>query len=110
MAMSLNTKTMIGIVKSHEKGFANKANELSQVKQEILNFKMTNLELSQKVQELENNSSERNQELKPFSCNYCDKSFAQVHEVKEHIKIHASILIDNKILFASSVLVCSIKS
>ena len=92
MAMSLNTKTMMGIVKTHEKGFVNKANELSQVKQEILNFKMTNLELSQKVQELENNSSERNQEVKPFSCKFCDKSFAEVHEVIEHIKIHASIL------------------
>ena len=47
------------------------------------------------VQELENNLSERNQEVKPFSCKFCDKSFAQVHEVKEHIKIHASILIYN---------------
>ena len=53
---------------------------------------MTNLELSQKVQELENNSLDRNQEVKPFSCKYCDKSFAEVHEVIEHIKIHASIL------------------
>ena len=24
----------------------------------------------------------------PFSCKLCDKSFRQVHEVKEHIKIH----------------------
>ena len=38
---------------------------------------------------------EKNHEVKPFSCKYCDKSFAQVHEVKEHIKIHASILKKN---------------
>ena len=38
---------------------------------------------------------EKNHEVKPFSCKYCDKSFAQVHEVKEHIKIHASILKNN---------------
>ena len=82
MAMSLNTKTMIGIVKTHEKGFASKANELSRVKQEIQNVKMTNQELSQKVQELENNSLDRNQEVKPFSCKFCDKSFAEVHEVQ----------------------------
>ena len=92
MAMSLNTKTMMGIVKTHEKGFASKANELSQAKQEIQNVKMTNQELSQKVQELGNNSLDRNQEVKPFSCKFCDKSFAEVHEVIEHIKIHASIL------------------
>ena len=30
--------------------------------------------------------------MKPFSCKFCDKSFAEVHEVLEHIKIHASIL------------------
>ena len=28
---------------------------------------------------------------KPFSCKFCDKSFLEVHEVKEHIKIHNSI-------------------
>ena len=30
-------------------------------------------------------------EIKPFSCKFCDKSFLQVNEVKEHIKIHNSI-------------------
>ena len=50
----------------------------------------------QKVQEFELNKNnfskkeilERNLEIKPFSCKYCDKSFFQVHEVKEHINIH----------------------
>ena len=57
---------------------------------------MTNQELLQKIQELETNNNtfennvclERNNEIKPFSCKYCDKTFVQVHEVKEHIKIH----------------------
>ena len=35
---------------------------------------------------------ERNDEVKPFSCRYCDESFVQVHEVREHIKTHESIL------------------
>ena len=47
--MSLNTKTMMGIVKIHEKDFANKANELSQVKQDLQSFKVTNQELLQKI-------------------------------------------------------------
>ena len=34
---------------------------------------------------------ERKQEIKPFSCKLCDKSFFQVYKVKEHIKIHNSI-------------------
>jgi KRAB domain-containing zinc finger protein len=33
----------------------------------------------------------RYSEIKPFSCNFSDKSFLQVNEVKEHIKIHNSI-------------------
>ena len=34
----------------------------------------------------------RYHEIKPFSCKYCDNSFLQVHEVKEHIrKMHAFI-------------------
>ena len=36
-------------------------------------------------------SLERYPEVKPFSCKFCDESFQQVHEVKEHIKIHVSI-------------------
>ena len=59
----------------------------------------TNQKLLQKIQGLEMNKNtfpnkellERNLETKPFSCKYCDESFSQVHEVKEHIKIHASI-------------------
>ena len=27
----------------------------------------------------------------PFSCKFCDQSFLEVHEVKEHIKVHESI-------------------
>ena len=30
-------------------------------------------------------------EIKPFSCKFCDKSFLQVNEVIEHIRIHNSI-------------------
>ena len=37
-------------------------------------------------------SLEKSHEIKPFSCKLCDKSFLQVHEVKEHIKIHNSVL------------------
>ena len=32
----------------------------------------------------------RYHKTKPFSCKFCDKSFLEVHEVKEHIKIHNS--------------------
>ena len=39
-----------------------------------------------------NDSLERNHEIKPFSCNFCDQCFFQVDEVKEHIKIHNSLL------------------
>ena len=35
---------------------------------------------------------EINDEIKPFSCKFCDKSFHQVNEMKEHIKLHNSIL------------------
>ena len=68
---------------------------IDSITKEIQNVKKTNQELSQKVQELENGSLERNNYVKPFSCKYCDKSFAKLHEVKEHIKIHASILETN---------------
>jgi hypothetical protein len=34
---------------------------------------------------------ERCHEIKPFSCKFCDQSFRNVNEVKEHIKIHNSI-------------------
>ena len=45
MAMSLNT--------IHEKAFAHKAIELSQLKKELQSFKVTNQELLQKIQKLE---------------------------------------------------------
>ena len=51
--------------------------------------------LKAKVQMAKIYPLEKNHEVKPFSCKYCDKSFSQVHEVKEHIKIHASIMKNN---------------
>ena len=92
IAMFQNTKTVNGIVKMHEEALENKSKELSDIK-------VTNQELLQKIQELEtdknnfasNDSSEKCPEIKPFSCKYCNKSFLQVHEVKEHIKVHNSI-------------------
>ena len=33
---------------------------------------------------------DRDHEIKPFSCKYCDKSFLHVHEVKKHIEIYTS--------------------
>ena len=35
---------------------------------------------------------ESNYNRQPFSCKYCDKSFDQFKEVKDHIKIHAHTL------------------
>ena len=94
---------MNSIVKMHEKAqeaLEHKSNELINIKQELQTVKATNQELLQKIQELDMNkntfadidSLERLNEINPFSCKYCDKSFLQVHEVKEHIKVHASIL------------------
>ena len=101
--MLLNAKTMNSIVKMHEKAqeaLEDKSNELANIKQELQSVKVTNQELLQKLQELEINkktldkkdSLERHNEIHPFSCKHCEKSFLQVHEVKEHIKVHASIL------------------
>jgi hypothetical protein len=94
--MSLNAKTMNSIVKMNEKAQDDKSNELANIKQELQSVKVTNQELLQKIQVLEMNKNEfakndffkGNLEIKPFSCKYCDKSFHQVHEVKEHIIIH----------------------
>ena len=36
-------------------------------------------------------SLESNLKIKPFSCKICDKAFPQIHEAKEHIKIHDPI-------------------
>ena len=105
MSMTLNAKTMNTIVKIHEKALDDKTNELARIKQELQRVNVTNQALLQKIQELETNNNtfvnndclERNHEIKPFSCKHCDASFVQVHEVREHIKIHESILEDTKI-------------
>ena len=58
-------------------------------------FLVTNQELLQEIQELKTNkntsSLESNLKIKPFSYKICCKAFHQVHEVKEHIKIHNPI-------------------
>ena len=57
-------------------------------------FKLTRLiKIRQFVKNIsEYGSLEKSHGIKPFSCKFCDKSFFQVYEVKEHIKIHNSIL------------------
>ena len=35
-------------------------------------------------------SLDRCHEIKPFSCNFCDKSFVCIHKMKENIKFHDS--------------------
>jgi len=99
IAMSLNEKTMNSIVKMHEKAFEDKKNELANIKEELQSVKDANQELLQEIQALKMNktnfdshdSFEGNLEIKPFSSEYCDKSFNQFHELKEHIKIHDSV-------------------
>ena len=49
------------------------------------------LRISLKIRQFVEKIAEFDHEIKPFSCKFCDKSFAQVHEVKEHIRIHNSI-------------------
>ena len=91
VAMSLNAETM-----------ANKIKELANNKQELQSVKVTNKKLLQKIQELEMNkntfankeSLEKNHEIKAFSCKFCDKSFHQAQEVKEHIKIHTTTILE----------------
>ena len=76
------------------------SNELGNIKEEHESAKITNEKLLQKIQELEmykatftnQDSSEKNHEIKPFSCKFCDKSFHQAQEVKEHIKIHTTTI------------------
>ena len=36
-------------------------------------------------------SLEGSQKVQPFSCKFCDQSFLELHEVKEHIKVHEYI-------------------
>ena len=101
IAMFENTKTVNSIVKMHEEALDIKTEEVDNIKKEIHNFKITNQELLEKMQEVEgkknnNDLLERCPEIKPFSCKYCEKSFLQVHKVKEHIKVHNSISEDLK--------------
>ena len=58
-----------------------------------MDFKLIrSLKIRQFVENIaQHNPMERNHEIKPFSCKLCDRSFCQVYEVKEHIKIHNSI-------------------
>ena len=57
-------------------------------------FKPTRLiKIKQFVENIsEYGSLEKSHGFRPCSCKFCDKSFFQVREVKEHIKIHNSIL------------------
>ena len=88
----LNAKNTDSVIKMHEKSLVDKTNELDNTKKELQSVKKTNSELLQKIRELETNKNtfEKNVslEVRPFSCRYCNQSFVQVHEVKEHIKIH----------------------
>ena len=96
VALLLNSKTMNSIVKMHEKAFEEKTNELVNIKEELQKVKVTNEELLQEIQALKmnkpnfstNDSLEKFQEIKPFTCKYCETSFLYIHEVKKHIKIH----------------------
>ena len=95
IAMSLNAKNMHSVFKLHEKVLDDKTNELINTKQELQRVLVTNQELLQEIQELKTNkntsSLESNLKIKPFSYKICCKAFHQVHEVKEHIKIHNPI-------------------
>ena len=59
-------------------------------------FKLTRLiKIRQFVENIsEYGSLEKSHEIKPFSCKFCDKSFFQVYEVKEHI-LRSIILFQN---------------
>ena len=72
IAMSLNAKNMNSVFKPHEKVLDDKTNELINMKQELQRVLVTI-------------------KMKLFSFKICDKAFHQVHEVKEHIKIHHPI-------------------
>ena len=95
IAMSLNAKNMHSVFKLHEKVLDDKPNEIMKIKQELQRVLVTNQELLQEIQEFKTNkntaSLESNLKIKPFSCKICDKAFHQIHEVKEHIKIHDPI-------------------
>jgi KRAB domain-containing zinc finger protein len=66
-----------------------------------------------KADHRENNSDNSNEkigqrydEIKPFSCKWCDKSFFQVNEVKEHIKFHNQIYEKKKTIKSFNCLSC----
>ena len=48
------------------------------------------LMIKQFVEKIAQDSLERCHEIKPFSCNFCYKSFVCIHEMKEHTKVHDS--------------------
>ena len=48
--------------------------------------------LKAELQIAKNINDRKQDNTKPFSCKYCEKSFVEIQEVKEHIKIHLSIL------------------
>ena len=79
----LNAKNTNTIIKMHEKSLDDKTNELVNIKKELQSVKKTNHELLHKVQELEMNNS-------TFVNNVCLEK--KVHEVRDHVKIHESIL------------------
>ena len=69
--------------------------ELDQEKSDnsIMDFRLIrSLKIRKFVENIvQHDPMEKNHEIKPFACNFCDKTFFQVDEVKEHIKIHNSI-------------------
>ena len=93
--------------------YENPTMDLSQRRSLRIREVVDKFELSEKIEELESmnnqmaseivslkaelqiakNPKDRKQDnTKPFSCKYCEKSFVEIQEVKEHIKIHLSIL------------------
>ena len=97
--MDFSIKRSLKIRQFVEKAFYHKTNELNNIKEELQRIMVANQELLRKVQALEMNNNifeinalfEKNLETKPFSCKSCGKAFFQIHEVKEHVKIHNSI-------------------
>ena len=97
--MDFGIKRSLKIRQFVEKTFYDKTKELKNIKEELQRIMVTNQELLGKVQVLEMNNNtfkinalfEKNLETKPFSCKSCGKAFFQIHEVKEHCKIHNSI-------------------
>ena len=93
--------------------YENPTMDLSQTRSLRIREVLDKLEFSKKIEELESMNNQMSSEIvflkaklqiaknlndrkqdntKPFSCKYCEKSFVEIQEVKEHIKIHLSIL------------------